>query len=147
FSGPSFGAAELRAAVEGTWRLTVRGEDGTEQTVTFRLAQGSEAEGGHASARALVRPAAAGGTRSRVRRAGACMDVTRMRVEVTRIAEGGEPQRVEPGEFMVFGNEFHLGELRISIAEVHVSARVTPGGEARDVSSYGVARRELRSAL
>ena len=53
--GPRFGAEELRAAVEGTWRLTVRGEDGAARTVTFRIAQGREVEGGHASAHALIR--------------------------------------------------------------------------------------------
>ncbi|HEX8112363.1 MAG TPA: hypothetical protein VF516_31745 [Kofleriaceae bacterium] len=147
FSGPSFGAAELRAAVEGTWRLTVRGEDGTSRSVTFRLAQGSEVEGKHAAVHALVRPAAACGRRSLVKPAGACVDVTRMPLEVTLVADGGERRQAEPGEFVVDGSAFHQGELEVRVAELRVRASVTPAGEVQDVSSVGPARRALPSTL
>jgi hypothetical protein len=110
-------------------------------------AQGSEAEGGHASARALVRPAAACGTRSLVKTAGPCVDAIRMPLEVTLIAEGGERRQAEPGSSWLAAASFHLGELRIHAAEVRVSARVTPDGEARDVSSHGATGRELPSTL
>jgi hypothetical protein len=75
---PHFGAAELRAAVEGTWRLTDRTADGAEQTIAFTIAQGSAIAGAHASNRALVQPAAACGTWTLVKPAGACGDETYM---------------------------------------------------------------------
>jgi hypothetical protein len=137
--GPSFGAEALRAAVEGTWRLTVRGEGGAAQTVTFRLAQGPEqgsgVEGGHASAHALIRPA------------GACMDETRMPLEVTRIADRGERRQAEAGELLVFGETFDRADLEVRVADLRVSARVTPAGEVQSVSSLGDAGRELPSTL
>lgn len=147
FAGPSFGAEELRAAVEGTWRLTVQAEDGTARAVTFRLAQGSEVEGGHASAHALVRPAAACGRRTLVKSAGACLDETRMPLEVTRIADGGERRQADAGEVTVIGTRFDRAELRVRVAEIQVSASVTPAGEVQRVSSAGDARRELASTL
>jgi hypothetical protein len=147
-AGPSFGAEELRAAVEGTWQLTVRGEVGAARTVTFRLAQGSEVEGGHASARALIRPAAACGHRTLIKSAGACKYGTRMPLEVTLIAEGGERRQAEAGELLVFGTRFDQGLLRVPVAELEVSASVTPAGEVRSaVSSLGDAGRALHSTL
>jgi hypothetical protein len=144
---PSFGAEELRAAVEGTWRLTVRGGEGAAQTVTFRLAQGSKVEGEHASAHALVRPAAACGDRTLVKTAGACRDVTRMPLEVTLIADRDERRQAEAGELMVVGGSFDWADLQVRVAELQVSARVTPAGEVRSVSSLGDAGRELPSTL
>lgn len=143
---PSFGAEELRAAVEGTWRLTVRGEDGA-RTVTFRLAQGSEVEGGHASAHALVRPAAACGHRTLIKSAGACKYSTRMPLEVTLIAEGGEQRQAEASEAVVFGTRFDQAFLQVSVAELWVEASVTPAGEVRSVSSLGDAGRALSWTL
>lgn len=146
-SGPRFGAAELRAAVEGTWRLTVEGQGGENQTVTFRLAQGTAADLRQARAPGLVREAAACGGRSLVRSAGACMDETRMPLEVTLIAEGGEQRRTKPGEFRAAGDEFRGGELEVAVAEVQLRARVAPGGEVQWVSSYGAAGKPLPSTL
>lgn len=146
-AGTSFGADELRAAVEGTWRLTVRGDDGAARTVTFRIAQGSEVEGGHASARALIRPAAACGRRTLVKSAGACLDETRMPLEVTLLADGGQRREAEAGEFWVIGTRFDQARLSVRVAEFRVSARVTPAGEAQSVSSSDDTGRELPSTL
>lgn len=146
-AGPSFGAEALRAAVEGTWRLTARGEDGAARTVTFRLAQGREVEGGHASARGLIRTAAACGHRTLIKSAGACKYGTRMPLEVTLIAEGGERRQAEAGELTVFGSSFDQAFLQVRIAELEVSASVTPAGEVRSVESFGDAGRALSSTL
>ena len=145
--GPRFGAEELRSAIEGTWRLTVRGEGGTAQTVTFRLAQGREVEGGHASAHALIRPAAACGGRTLVRTAGACLDVTRMPLEVTLIADRGERRQAEAGELLVVGETFDRADLEVRVDDLRVSAQVAPDGEVRSVSSLGDAGRALPSTL
>jgi hypothetical protein len=115
--------------------------------VTFRLAQGDEVEGGDASARALIRPAAACGHRTLIKSAGACKDGTRMPLEVTLIAEGGEQRQAEAGELLVFGTSFDQALLRVRVAELQVSASVTPAGEVREVSSFGDAGRELPSTL
>jgi hypothetical protein len=97
---PHFGAKELRAAVEGTRRLTLRTVDGAEQTIAFTIVQGGPAAGTHASNRALVQPAAACGTRTLVKPAGACVDETYMPLEVTLLVPWAR-QRQEPGQLMV----------------------------------------------
>jgi hypothetical protein len=46
----------------------------------------------------------------------------------------------------VDGTEFRAGRLTVRVAELRLSARVTPGGDVQDVSSYGAAGQELPSA-
>jgi len=146
FSGPSFGADELRAAVEGTWRLTVATGEGAERTVTFALVQGAKPV--HAGAeRTLVRSAAACGSRSLVRTAGACMDTTEMPLEVTLLADGARRPQPEPGELMVIGTRFEQGRLRVAVAELQVTATITPSGEAIGAASEADDGRGLRSTL
>ena len=134
FSGPDFGAEELRAAVEGTWRLTVATGDGAERTVTFALVQGAKAVHADGS-RTLVRSAAACGTRSLVRTAGACMDLTRMPVEVALLVDGERRPQPEPGELMVIGTRFDHGKLSFEVADLRVTATITPRGEALGAAS------------
>lgn len=131
---PHFGAAELRAAVEGTWRLTVRMADGTEEGIAFTIAQGSAVTGTHASNRALVRPAAACGTRTLVKPAGACADETYMPLEVTMLVPWAR-QRQEPGQLMVEGTRFQRGTLSVSLASLRVNATILPDGRVHAVSS------------
>jgi hypothetical protein len=148
FSGPRFGAAALRAAVEGTWRLTVD-DAGATRTVTFRIAQGTEADAAEverAEHVGLVRPAGACGHRSLVRSAGACRDWTSMPLEVTLIADG-EARRVAPGTFSVVGSEFQVGELTVTVADVELSAQVTPAGDVREVWIPHSPGQMLRSTL
>lgn len=138
-SGPSFGAAEMRTAIEGTWQVTVAGADGAEQVMRFTLAQGTEpgarTQERHAS-RAWVRAAEACGTRSLVRPAGACMDVTRMPLAVTRIEEAGMEQEA-PGELVVEGTRFETGALEATVGGLRLAATVAPGGEIRSAASTG----------
>jgi hypothetical protein len=146
-SRPDFGAAEMRAAVEGTWQLTVASPGAPPRTITFTLAQGDDPaeptdpaepakpRDAHA-AWSLVRPAAACGHRSLVKTAGACRDVTDMPLEVTVIAGGGPQRQPARGMFSVTGNRFDAGYLRVSAGGVELDARLTVAGEVRDVSSY-----------
>src|SRR4051812_39013776 len=85
-SGFDFDEAEMRAAIEGTWRLTVPPTRGAPRDITFRIAQGTAARPSLGLSRALVSPAAACGTRSLVRNAGACLDSTDMPLEITILA-------------------------------------------------------------
>jgi hypothetical protein len=135
FSGPhyEFEATEVRAAVEGTWTLTTTAPDGAPQTWTFKLAQSGELQQRDASSRSLVRSAAACGKRSLVKPAGACVDATHMPLDVTLLTGSGTP-RVAGGEFTVFGTQFKVGYLDLSVREIKVSARVTPLGDVVEVS-------------
>lgn len=149
-SGPYFGAAELRAATEGTWRLTVD-EGGETRTVTFRIAQGADPDAWQAAQRTsqveLIRPAAACGHRSLVRSAEACKYVTNMPLEVTLLADGTVPGRVQPGIFVVGGNEFELGQLMVEVAGIMLSAEITPAGDVKEVWGGRVDRQAEGQAL
>lgn len=130
-----FGAPELRAAVEGTWQLTIASPSAPPRTITFTLAQGAEPPDVHAT-RSLVRPAAACGHRSLVKAASACIDSTNMSLDVTVIA-GGLPQaRSGRGMFVVGGTRFRSGDLRIDVGGVSLLATLTPAGEVVSASSY-----------
>jgi hypothetical protein len=120
-----YGLPEVRAAVEGTWQLTVSPPGGPAHTTTFTLAQGRDVAQTHA-ARALVQPAAACGTRSLVRPAGACVDMTTMPLDI-QVAGAPKPE-AEQGLFLVFGTTFRSGELHVALDGVTVSAMISPRG-------------------
>ena len=144
--GYHFDADDLRAAVEGTWQLTVTPPGAPAEALMFRLVQGREASGDEADAGVgethavrrgpgLVRPSDACGHRSLVRTAGACMDVTEMPLEVTLFAAVPRPGEAMRGGFMVDGTRFEAGWLTVAIGDVSVQARVAPGGKVQQVSS------------
>jgi hypothetical protein len=119
---PSFhyGDAELRAAVEGTWQL-----EGP-RPLTFSIRQAKAAT--HSSVgRGLVRPAAACGSRTLVRAAEACMDVSEMPLEVATSAGPGS------GSFIVTSTEFRAGQLSLTVPGGYLSAMVAPDGSTHDV--------------
>lgn len=129
-----YGALEMRAAIEGTWQLTLTPAEAPPRTLTFTLAQGAEPNQTHAT-RTLVRPAAACASRSLVKSAGACKDVTDMPLEVTLIAGGQAQRQPDHAHFSVVGMQFREGDLELALADVYLSARVTPRGEVEHVSS------------
>jgi hypothetical protein len=141
-SGYDYGAPEMRAAIEGTWRLTVTPNDGPRREITFRIAQGAEPKQPHASSHALVRSAAACGSRSLVRNAEACMDTSEMPLEIT-VLDGGTPERdARPARFAVMGTTFTHGQLEAQIADVFVTGLVAPNGETTDVTAYVTAGKQ-----
>lgn len=147
-SGYDFGAPELRAAVEGTWQLTIGAPRAPPRTVTFTLAQGAEPpDDVHAArTRSLVRPAAACGRRSLVKAASACRDSTELSLDVTTIADGKPQPRPGLGMFVVTGTRFHTGELRIDVGGVSLQATLTPAGEVVSASGYVPGERDTRTA-
>src|SRR4051795_12742072 len=70
-----YGAAEMRAAVEGDWSLTITPDGGTAMQVTVHVEEAPTALGPTAArwpSRGFVRAAHACGTRTLVKSAGAC---------------------------------------------------------------------------
>jgi hypothetical protein len=143
-TGYSYGASEMRAAIEGTWRLTITSDDAAPIERTFTLAQAAsdpsevvpaETPSAPHASRGWIRRAAACGTRSLVRSASACMDITRMPLDV-KIAGGDE---VVHAEFVVGGTTFNRGGLVLEIADYWLDAGIAPDGE---VAHADVADRE-----
>ena len=82
-----YGAAEMRAAVEGDWSFTITPDGGTATQVTLHVDQAATAaDAGVARApgRSLLRAAYACGTRTLVKSAGACIDASRCRGSTRR---------------------------------------------------------------
>lgn len=129
--GYAFGEVEMRAAVEGTWRISVpaHGADAPALEYTLVIAQGTKVA--RLQQRGLVAPAAACGSRSFVRTASACIDDTTMPLDVQIVRGPGPAGSTGPsrGEFVVYGRSFQSGELRLTIDAMNVSARISPKGE------------------
>jgi hypothetical protein len=139
-----FGAPEMRAAVEGTWQLTIASPGAPPRTITFTVAQAAPFPEVHAT-RGLVRPAAACGRRSLVKAASACIDSTNMSLDVTAIADGRPQLQTKQGTFMVNGMRFRSGYLRVDVGGVSLEATLTPAGEVESASSYVPGERDTRT--
>jgi hypothetical protein len=131
FGSPDFkfGEREMRAAVEGTWQLTVQPPVGDTVTYTLEVTQSSKAQ--HA-ARGWVKSAAACGSRSFVRNASACMDTTDMPLDV-HVASG--PQSDAKGSFRIAGTTFQDGQLELDIGARSINAKLSPKGEVQGAPS------------
>ena len=84
-----YGAAEMRAAVAGDWSFTITPDGGTATQVTLSIdeaATAPDAGVARAPGRGLLRAAYACGTRTLVKSAGACADVTQMPLELTFVS-------------------------------------------------------------
>jgi hypothetical protein len=125
-----YGAAEMRAAVEGTWSFTIAPQDGSPaQHVTVRLEQAASApqleKTARAPGRSLVRAAWACGSRTLVRSAGACIDSSTMPLAVSVLS--GDlvlSSGTLSGSFRVDGLTFTFGELEIDLGPYQVLMRV-----------------------
>ncbi len=117
-----FDEAELRAAIEGTWKLV----DGA-HAIRFSVKEAREAR--HSS-RGFVRAAAACGHRTFVRSAEACMDTTEMTLDVELIAGA---HGTASGRLFVGGTRFESADLELELDGELVTARVAPGGAITDL--------------
>ncbi len=126
-TGPSwkYGEADMRAAVEGTWKLTRNGE-----TITLVAKQAS---GAKHSARetGFVKDAAACGNRSFIKEAAACIDSSELPLEIT-----ADKHAIEDAAFVVHSTRFDSGTLRFTIDDASVDARVDPSGKVEQVSMW-----------
>lgn len=136
-SEPAFqyGAPELRAAVEGDWALTITPQGGAPTQMTVHVVQGSGASASVAppSPGGLVRTAYACGTRTLVRSAAACIDVSQMPLAVSYVA--GDPALASApmsGTFNVYGLLFTSGDLELMIGTYQVLMQVKADGSLVD---------------
>ena len=128
-----YGDAEMRMAVEGIWKVTVGHPTGAVTVYSFRLAQAygtpSASRGG------LVRQAMACGSRTLVRSASACVDVTTMPL-TGQVIEGDERAKTSTvkGEMMVAGLSFSQAQLTVEIGSRKLFGQLSSDGK---VTSLG----------
>lgn len=122
----SYGVAELKAALSGTWEATFPGTPATK--LTFRLEQDTGTEP-QSRAPSLIDEAAACSNRTLVASASACIDMTTMPLKVIAL-DGSTPSlsRRFAGRFSVYSSDFHQGELALDLAGTSVTAQVKPDG-------------------
>jgi hypothetical protein len=127
-----YGAAEMRAAVEGDWSLTITPDGGTAMQVTVHVEQAPTATGATASrraSRAFVRAAHACGTRTLVKGAGACIDQSEMPLAVTYVAgDAAFSTAMMSGQFLVRSLVFTNGELHLKLGDFQIVVQVNADG-------------------
>ncbi len=128
-TGPTFeyDAPEMSAAVGGTWMLTFVPDGGAITHVSFTVEQAAGPAAPTASAQrpGLVRSAEACGTRTLVRAAAACVDLTEMPLEV-KFLTGDDTLATAAlsGTFRVYGTQFAYGDLELVLGPYHVATTV-----------------------
>lgn len=139
FGGPDwqYGETEMRAAVEGTWELSITDDKGESKTWVLAIKQSDKAD--RAERSGLVRSAAACGGRTFVRSAHACSESSQMPIEIT-VLEGDKVPA--SGRFYVEGETFIAGGLDVNLGKdpmdyrnlvASASARIDPSGKVVDL--------------
>jgi hypothetical protein len=131
-----YGAAEMRAAVEGDWSFTITPDGGTATQVTLHIEQAATADAGVARApgRGLLRAAYACGTRTLVKSAGACGDATQMPLALTFVSGdatlgGGHLSGMFTVNSLIFTSG---GDLTLTIGPYDVESGLGPDGTLGD---------------
>jgi hypothetical protein len=133
--GYEYDAVELRAAVAGTWSLSFTPDGGkpTNVTLTVDQAAGAATTTATSPRAGLVRAAHACGTRTLVRAAAACLDITEMPLEVQFVAgDAALSTATLSGNFRVYGTRFSSGDLELVLGPYHIAALVDPFGTIFD---------------
>ncbi|HXJ23396.1 MAG TPA: hypothetical protein VMT03_24495 [Polyangia bacterium] len=126
-----FGAAEMRAAVEGEWTFAITPASGTPVRVQVRVSQAGPAAATTASARSidLVRPAHACGSRTLLAGASACADATDMPLDVSFVdGDALFSGAGLSGKFTVYGLAFTQGSLELTLGPYQFLAVVNADG-------------------
>jgi hypothetical protein len=129
-----YGAAEMRAAVEGNWSFSIVPQGASapiQVTVHVEQSATAPAAAERAPGRAFVRAAYACGSRTLVKSAGACVDVSDMPLAVTFVS--GDPtfsSAAFAGDFKVYGTEFASSDsqLQIVLGGYQIDAQLSPDG-------------------
>lgn len=131
-----YGAAEMRAAVQGDWSFTITPAGATATQVTLHIDQaatGSDAGVARAPGRGVLRAAHACGTRTLVKSAGACIDDTVMPLALTFVSGdatlGGGPLS---GRLFVNGLIFTTGDLSLTVGPYDIESMVGADGTLGD---------------
>ena len=134
-----YGAAEMRAAVEGDWSFTITPAGGAATQVTLHIdeaATAGDAGVAREPGRGVLRAAYACGTRTLVKGAGACIDATQMPLALTFVSGdatlgGGRFS----GRFLVDGlifNSVAAGTLSLTIGPYDIESTLGPDGTPGD---------------
>jgi hypothetical protein len=128
-----YGAAEMRAAVEGNWSFTITPQGGLPAQVTVHLSQSATAPAATSGRlnRMYVRSAYACGSRTLVKSAGACTDESVMPLDVTYVSGDASLGTNLSGIFRVPGTIFDYGSLMLTIGPYQVNSDVNSDGSLR----------------
>jgi hypothetical protein len=135
-----YGAAEMEAAIAGTWTFTITPSGGTAIAMTVQLDEADNVPGATAQAttgRSLIRAAHACGERTLVKSAGACIDDSNMPLAITFVS--GDPSLMSAplsGDFIVIGTTFQGGSLYVTVGSYQISAGVLPDGTVTGASLF-----------
>jgi hypothetical protein len=149
-----YGEAEMKAAVEGTWLLTLRGTDGTVSETTLQIVQSGTAQammspsGSGSHRTGVIRAAAACGSRTFVKSAGACMDMSDMPLDVAFVS--GDPRfqgAALSGSLRISSLIFTRGQLSLELADERLGATIAPDGVISSPYSTGPDRSTVESLV
>jgi hypothetical protein len=131
-----YGAAEMRAAVEGDWVVTITPESGApvEYGVNLKQSNGVNPAAARPVSRALVRQAHACGARTLVASANACEDYSEMPLTVTLAPNSPPTSGSLIANYRVWSLVFTTGDLDLALGAYHVSAQIKADGTVTSAS-------------
>ncbi len=136
-----YGELEMKAAVEGTWVLTLgEATDPTKEEITLRVTQSREDPTTQTQVQrrtGLVRSAVACSNRSFVASANACVDSSSMPLDVTMVSgPDGYKDAQLSGNLGVHSLIFSQGFFYLSFGTVFFDAQIAPDGTVKSVQRY-----------
>jgi hypothetical protein len=130
----------MRAAVEGDWSFTITPDGGSATQVTVHIEQSATAPTATTErlpARAFVRAAHACGTRTLIKSAGACIDVSDMPLTVTYVSgDASFSSAGMSGNFSVYGLAFATGNLHLKLGAYQLMVLVHADGTFEPATFY-----------
>jgi hypothetical protein len=126
-----YGGAEMQSAIAGTWTFSITPTGGAATEVTVQIDEADTAPGAtaQASRRSLIRAAYACGSRTLVKSANACIDISSMPLAITFVS--GDPSLMSAqltGVFTVAGTIFESGMLNLTLGPYSIMATVSSDG-------------------
>jgi hypothetical protein len=129
-----YGAAEMRAAVEGNWSFTIMPDGASSPIqVTVKVEQAATTPGPQVNApgRRFIRAAYACGSRTLVKSAAACIDSSVMPLVVTFVSGDASFANAQlSGTFTIDGIQFvtAISDLELVLGGYHISSQLSPEG-------------------
>ena len=137
--GFTYGEEDMLATVQGAWRVTIDKGQGP-RSFTLQIDQSEtalarlETTGG-----SLIRSAHACGSRTFVKGAAACLDISTMPLSIA-FTEGDDAYKdfAYSGIFSVASLHFTQGQLSLNFGEDWIYATLPPGGTSATISSSSI---------